>query len=156
MTWSWISSTVSPLQQLIGFLHKESKTNDVLKKQLIMELRDNLNLFREAFENTVTYDSVIDLLSNEAYRKAVSENFNFKKIKPGTISRKDIKDERNNRYEGWTAEKLMDKIDEKIQALKNIKKLNGGSVEKISSRVSLKMSNLYFRMKLMAEFIYSQ
>jgi hypothetical protein len=48
----------------------------------------------------------------------------------------------------------MDKIDEKIQALKNLKKLNGGSVEKIAPKISLKVSNLYFRMKLMADFIY--
>ena len=50
----------------------------------------------------------------------------------------------------------MDKIDEKIQALKNVKKLNGGSLEKDSQRVSLKISNLYFRMKLMADFIYAK
>jgi hypothetical protein len=119
-----------------------------------MELRDNLNLFREAIETPTTYDRLIDLLSNEAYRNAVKENFAFRKIRSGKILRRHIRDERNLRYEGWTSEKLMDKIDEKIQALKNLKKLNGGSVEKITSRVSLKVSNLYFRMKLMADFIH--
>jgi hypothetical protein len=154
MTWSWLTSTFPPLQQLINFLHKASKTNDVLKKQVIIELRDNLNLYREAYEQTATYDNLIDLLSNEAYRNAVKENFSFKKIKNGKIELHHIKDERNNRYLGWTAEKLLDKIDEKIQALKNLKKLNNGSVEKIHSKVTLKISNLYFRMKLMADFIY--
>ena len=119
-----------------------------------MELRDNLNLFREAIETPTTYDRLIDLLSNDAYRNAVKENFAFRKIRGGKILRRHIRDERNLRYEGWTSEKLMDKIDEKIQALKNLKKLNGGSVEKITPRVSLKVSNLYFRMKLMADFIY--
>jgi hypothetical protein len=154
MTWSWLSSTAAPLQQLVSFLQKQSKTADVQKKQVIMELRDNLNLFREAIETPTTYDRLIDLLSNEAYRSAVKENFAFKKIRGGKILRSHIRDERNLRYEGWTSEKLMDKIDEKIQALKNLKKLNGGSVEKITPRVSLKVSNLYFRMKLMADFIY--
>ena len=154
MTWSWLTSTFPPLQQLISFLQKASKTNDVLKKQVIIELRDNLNLFKEAYEQTATYDNLIDLLSNDAYRNAVKENFAFKKVRNGKIERRHIKDERNNRYLGWTAEKLLDKIDEKIQALKNLKKLNSGSVEKINSKVTLKISNLYFRMKLMADFIY--
>jgi hypothetical protein len=156
ITWNWLSSTVSPLQGLIGLGGEQSKTNDVQKKQVIMELRDNLNLFREAYENPITYDRLVDLLSNDAYRNAVKENFNFKKIKPGHIHRHHIKDDRNLRYIDWTAEKLMDKIDEKIQALKNVKKLNGGVLEKDSQRVSLKISNLYFRMKLMADFIYAK
>lgn len=154
MNWGWLSSTAGSLQQLIGFLHKQSRTNDVHKKQVIMELRDNLNLFREAFESPVTYDRIIDLLSNDAYRQAIRENFPFKKIRAGVIEKKHIKDERNNRYLGWTAEKLLDKIDEKIQALKNLKKLNNGTVEHLSTNVSLKVSNLYYRMKLMADFIY--
>jgi ribosome-binding protein aMBF1 (putative translation factor) len=64
-----------------------------------------------------------------------------------------IYDERNRRYQGWTAEKLADKIDEKIEELKAIKKMNGGTVEKTKNNISLMMSNLYFRMKLLADFI---
>jgi hypothetical protein len=156
MAWSWLSSTAAPLQQLVGFLHKQSRTNDVQKKQVIMELRDNLNLFKEALQLPISYDQLIDLLSNEAYRNAVKENFAFKKLKGGKIERKHILEERNLRYEGWTAEKLMDKIDEKIQSLKNFKKLHGGSVEKAGTRASLKVSNLYYRMKLMADFLYRE
>ena len=154
MNWNWLDAAFSPLQQLIGFLHQKSKTSDVIKKQVIIELRDNLNVFRNGFVNQVSYDQIIDLLSNEAYRNAIKENFSFKKIKQGAILEKHIKDERNKRYLGWTTEKLMDKIDEKIQGLKNLKKMNGGSVENIKSNVSLKLSNLFFRIKLMADFIY--
>ncbi|HET6768631.1 MAG TPA: hypothetical protein VFH08_14565, partial [Chitinophagaceae bacterium] len=63
--------------------------------------------------------------------------------------------ERNRRYQGWDAEKLMDKIDEKIEELKNIKKMNKGTVENVRNNISLMMSNLYYRMKLMADFIRS-
>ena len=62
-------------------------------------------------------------------------------------------DERNKKYIGWDAEKLTDKIDEKIQELKNIKKMNGNSVEKVKNNISLMLSNLYYRMKLLADFI---
>ncbi|NJO25770.1 MAG: hypothetical protein HC867_08430 [Bacteroidia bacterium] len=50
----------------------------------------------------------------------------------------------------------MDKIDEKIQEMKNIKKMSGGSVEKIKNNIAIKLSNLYFRIKLMADFIYGK
>ncbi|MDX2047667.1 MAG: hypothetical protein SFU87_12835 [Chitinophagaceae bacterium] len=155
-SWQWLSSTVNPLQQLIGFLHRKSETNDVLKKQIIIELRDNLNVFRNGFINQVSYDKIIDLLGNDAYRNAIKQNFNFKKLKEGKLEAKHIHDERNKRYMGWTAEKLMDKIDEKIQEMKNIKKMNGGSVEKIKNNIAIKLSNLYFRIKLMADFIYGK
>ena len=37
--------------------------------------------------------------------------------------------------------------------LKNIKKMNGNSVGKVKNNVSLMLSNLYYRMKLLADFI---
>ncbi|MBI1780933.1 MAG: hypothetical protein HYR66_06130 [Sphingobacteriales bacterium] len=151
----WLSSTIAPLQNLIGFLYKKSKTNDVHKKQLLTELRDNLNVFKNAFMDNTPYENVIDLLSNSAIRNAVKENFNFNKLRQGKIAASHIKEDRNKRYLGWTTEKLTDKIDEKIQELKNIKQLNGGNIKKIEQKVSIKLSNLYFRMKLLADFIQS-
>jgi hypothetical protein len=64
-------------------------------------------------------------------------------------------DDRNKKYIGWTAEKLIEKIDEKIVELKLLKKMNKGSVEKVKNNVQLMISNLYYRMKLLADFIKS-
>ena len=64
-------------------------------------------------------------------------------------------DERNKKYTGWDAEKLVDKIDEKIEELKNIKKMNNASVENVKNNITLMLSNLYYRMKLLADFIRS-
>ena len=50
----------------------------------------------------------------------------------------------------------MDKIDEKMVELKNIKKLNRDSVAEVKNNIPLMMSNLYFRMKLLADFIRSE
>jgi len=50
---------------------------------------------------------------------------------------------------------LIDKIDEKIVELKNIKKMNNNTVKEVKNNITLMMSNLYFRMKLMADFIQS-
>lgn len=155
MEWEWLKTGIGPLKDLVSFLNKEGKTNDVLKKQVIRELRNNLNIFHNGFLNNVSQDMIIEMLSNEAIKEAIKENFKFKKLKPGTIEPYHIYDERNKRYTGWEAEKLVDKIDEKIEELKNIRKMNGGSVVTVKNNISLMLSNLYYRMKLLADFIRS-
>ena len=155
MEWEWLKTGIGPLKDLVSFLNKEGKTNDVLKKQVIRELRNNLNIFHNGFLNNVSQDVIIEMLSNEAIKEAIKENFKFKKLKPGIIEPYHIYDERNKRYTGWEAEKLVDKIDEKIEELKNIRKMNGGSVVTVKNNISLMLSNLYYRMKLLADFIRS-
>lgn len=150
-----MNAGISPLKDLVSFLQKKSKTTDVLKKQLIMELRDNLNVLSNGFQNNTPFDKVVDLLSNEAIQQAIRENFSFKKLRKGFIELADIKEERNKKYLGWDTEKLVDKIDEKIVELRNLKKMNRDSLEGVSNNVALMMSNLYFRMKLLADFIKS-
>ncbi len=153
MNMEWIKLSIAPVKDLISFLHTKAKTTDVVKRQLFIELRDNLNVFSNGFLNESPYDNIIDLLSNAAIQQAIKENFSFNKLKKGTIEYKHIKDDRNKKYKGWNVEKLIDKIDEKITELKNIKKLNNGSVSKAKNNIPMMMSNLYFRMKLLADFI---
>lgn len=153
MDLEWLKAGIGPLKDLLAFLNKESKTSDIIKKQVIRELRNNLNIFHNAYLNSVSPDTMIDMLENEAIKEAIKQNFKFKKLKPGKIEPYHIKDERNKKYTGWDAEKLIDKIDEKIEELKNIKKMNKGSVETAKNNVSLMLSNLYYRMKLLADFI---
>ena len=153
MQLEWLKTGIDPLKDLLTFLTKEGKTNDVLKKQFIRELRNNLNIFHNAFLNNVSADIMIDMLSNESIKKGVEANFKFRKLKPGRIEPYHVHDERNRKYIGWDAEKLVDKIDEKIEELKNIKKMNKNTVSNIKNNVSLMLSNLYYRMKLLADFI---
>ena len=153
MNLDWLKTGIGPLKDLITFLNKEGKTNDILKKQVIRELRNNLNIFHNAFLNEVSQDVMIDMLSNESIKKAIEGNFKFKKIKPGTIEPYHVFNDRNKKYIGWDAEKLVEKIDEKIEELKNIKKMNKGSVKQVKNNTSLMLSNLYYRMKLLADFI---
>ena len=155
MQWEWLKTGVGPLKDLIVFLNKESKTNDVLKKQIIRELRNNLNIFHNGFLNNVSQDVIIDILGNDTIKEAIKNNFKFKKLKPGSIEPYHVFDDRNKKYIGWDAEKLIDKIDEKIEELKNIKKMNGGSVENVKNNLALMLSNLYYRIKLLADFIRS-
>jgi hypothetical protein len=153
MNLEWLKTGIGPLKDLLNFLSKEGKTNDILKKQVIRELRNNLNIFHNAYKNKVSPDIMIDMLNNEAINEALKNNFKFKKLKAGAIEPYHVYDERNKKYIGWDAEKLIDKIDEKIEELKNIKKMNKGSIEKVENNISLMLSNLYYRMKLLADFI---
>ena len=155
MEWEWLKTGMGPLKDLVTFLNKESKTNDILKRQVIRELRNNLNIFHNGFMNNVSQDTIIDMLSNEMIKEAIKGNFKFRKLKPGKIEPYHVYDERNKKYTGWDAEKLVDKIDEKIEELKNIKKMNRGSVAAVKNNISLMLSNLYYRMKLLADFIRS-
>ncbi|MBL7722557.1 MAG: hypothetical protein JNK27_00340 [Chitinophagaceae bacterium] len=153
MQLEWLKTGIGPLKDLLTFLNKEGKTNDVLKRQIIRELRNNLNIFHNAFLNNVDADIMIDMLGNEFIKKGVEANYKFNKLKPGRIEPYHVHDERNKKYIGWNAEKLVDKIDEKIEELKNIKKMNKNTVSNIKNNVSLMLSNLYYRMKLLADFI---
>jgi len=153
MNLEWLKTGIGPLKDLLTYLNKQIKTNDVLKKQVIRELRNNLNIFHNAYLNNVSPDVMIDLLSNEAIKDAIKNNFKFKKLKAGNIETRHVYDDRNKKYIGWDAERVVDKIDEKIEELKMIKKMNGNSVEKVKNNVSLMLSNLYYRMKLLADFI---
>src|SRR6185436_1834330 len=115
MNLDWLKTGIEPLKELLVFLNKAGKTNDILKKQVLRELRNNLNIFYNAFLNNVSLDIIIDMLSNECIKEAIKNNFKFNKLKPGTIKPSHISDERNKKYIGWDAEKLIDKIDEKIE-----------------------------------------
>ena len=155
MQLEWLKTGIGPLKELISFLNKEGKTNDVLKRQVIRELRNNLNIFHNGFMNNVSQDTIIDMLGNDMIKEAIKDNFKFKKLKPGRIEPYHIFDDRNKKYIGWETDRLVDKIDEKIEELKNIKKMNNGSVGNVKNNISLMLSNLYYRMKLLADFIRS-
>ena len=118
-----------------------------------MELRNNLNVLSNGFRNKSSFETIMTLLSNEAIQAAIQEGFAFKKLRAGTIEPYHVFEDRNRKYIGWTAEKLVDKIDEKMVELKNIQKLNNGSFTQAKNNIPMMMSNLYFRMKLLADFI---
>ena len=153
MQLEWLKSGIGPLKDLLTFLNKESRTNDVIKKQVLRELRNNLNIFHNGFLNNISADVMIDMLGNAMIQEAIKNNFKFKKLKAGAIEPYHVFDDRNKKYTGWDAEKLVDKIDEKIEELKNIKKMNGNSVKEVKNNIALMLSNLYYRMKLLADFL---
>lgn len=153
MEFEWLKTGIGPVKNLLDFLSKAGKRDDIIKLSIIRELRNNLDLFRQAFMGNISLDTLVDLLDNKAMEQASQKNYKFKKLVSGRIGRYHIADERNYKYTGWDAEKLIDKIDEKIKELKNIKKMNGGSIYGIRNNIELMISNLFYRIKLLADFI---
>jgi len=98
MQLEWLKTGIGPLKDLLTFLNKESKTNDILKKQIIRELRNNLNIFHNAYLNNISPDVMIDMLTNDAIKEAIKNNFKFKKLRVGDIEPYHIYDERNRKY----------------------------------------------------------
>ena len=153
----WISGglgAIGEFRNILTSLTAKSKSTNVHKKLIIRELRDNLRKYESVFKNNLSVDLLIDNLDNEAVENAIQDNFDFKKLKRGEIPEKLIREPRNKKYAGWTAETLIDKIDEKIEELKNLKRLNKGTVLDLRhSNTHLMLSNLFYRMKLLARFI---
>ena len=152
----WLKAGLGPLEKLISFLQLKSDTTDIHKKELLRELRLNLSVFRNGYLNKFPDDTIIGNLSNDGIRAAIKVNFKFSKLKPGKIEPYHIQDERNRRYQGWTIATLFDKIDEKIEELRTIQKMNGGTVKQVKNNIPLMLSNLYYRLKLAADFIQSE
>ena len=154
---SWIAiaiGAIGELRELFGLLTAKSKTTNVHKKMIIRELRDNLKRYESVFKNRLSINALIDDISNEAIEKAINDNFNFKKLKKGYIPESIIHEPRNRKYIGWTAEAIVEKIDEKTEELKCIKRLNGGTVASLAkTNINLMLSNQFYRMKLLGRFI---
>lgn len=148
----FINPTISVLKELIPFLNERAKSQKSTEKMLLIELHDNLFALKQAHENGADIKAVIKKLSNQQINRAIEKAFDFKKIKPGTVQAVLINDERNKRYAGWTCEQLFEKINDKIRELKMIPELFPDFDDKHKG-LTLKISNLYFRMKLLAEFI---
>ena len=159
LDFSWRNATINPLKDLIYFLSQKGKAESVLKKSLVIELRNNLNVFRNGFINNTPYDNIIDLLDKTAAAKALENprDSGIKKIMHEKIGLYHVQDERNLKYIGWSGQKLLDKIEEKTSELKNLKEMFGGTVKDAkANNVALMLSNLYFRYKLFAEFIRAE
>lgn len=148
----FINPTIAALRELIPYLSEKSKTENITKRLVLRELRDNLKVLIYAYEKKADVDKVIDRLNNAAIKEAVKTGFDFNKICKGKITEQLITEERNKKYIGWSCEQLFDKVDEKIEELRLIKNLYP-NLDESRKNMTLVIGNLYFRMKLLADFI---
>lgn len=153
MAFDWLS-VIKMIPDLVGNLGGLVKYNRATKDALIRELRLNIKAFNTAFKNKkIDYDKLVDLLQNDAVKTARKSRFTFNSIKSQSVKTQDIKDNRNMRYIGKDCDWLFKNIDEKIEDLRIQKQYNGSLNGLENSNISLQFSNLFFKMKLLADFI---
>ncbi len=153
MTWEWLSS-IKNIAEIVSSLGDLAKNNRATKDLLIRELKLNLKAFETAQNNKkVNYDRLLSLLKNDRIQNARETRFTFATLKKGVVEDKHISDDRNKRHLGKSCEWLFKSIDEKIDDLRNQKQYHG-SLETINkAAMARQFSNLFYKMKLLAEFI---
>ena len=151
MAWEWLS-LIGSLPDIITGISKKSRTNVVTKKLLLSELKNNLKHFKTAHRNSFNYIQLISIISNSEIIEARRNGFRFSKIKNGSIIKEIVQDKRNEKYIGKDCEWLFHNISDKITELKAIYNLN--PLPNLSkSNMTLQFSNLFYKMKLLADFI---
>jgi hypothetical protein len=153
MAFEWLSS-IKDITDLITSLGEVINSNRATKDLLLRELKLNLKAFQTAQKSKeINYDQLLKLLHNEEIKKARTAHFSFMTIKKGNIETKHIHDERNVRYKTKNIEWLFKNIDEKIEDLRNQQQYHE-SLQRIErTNISLQFSNLFYKMKLLADFI---
>lgn len=153
MTWTWLSNILE-ISEIIKSLNTLISGNRAMKDALLRELKINLHAYKIAQENDlVDYDKLFDLLKNDKIIEARESQFVFSSIKTGKIKEHHIKDTRNQRYVGKDVSWLFKNIDEKIEDLRNQKVYYDSLNQVKSSNIGLQFSNLFYKMKLLVDFI---
>ncbi len=147
----WLA-VVKELPSLIKELGGLITSSRATKNLLLSELKNNLKQFENAKKAHLSYDQLITIVSNEQMLVARKSGFTFSLIKIGRIQEKHIIDKRNKRYIGKDCEWLFISISDKIDELKKLQSQK--SFDEIDElNIPLQFSNLFFKMKLLAEFI---
>ena len=153
MALEWLSS-IKGIADIIASLSKIIKSNSATKDLLIKELKLNIKAFEIAQQDRIIdYDKLLLLLNNERINKARQSKFNFSTIKKGKIENRHVKDIRNKRYIDKNCGWLFKNIDDKIDELRITKQYHNTLKNIERKYVALQFSNLFFKMKLLAEFI---
>lgn len=153
MAFDWIA-IIKTIPDLVTGLGGIIKNNKATKDALIRELKLNIKAFNTAGKTKkVNYDKLLELLQNETIKTARKERFTFNSVKYGKIELNDIRDERNQRYKGKDCNWLFKNIDEKIEDLRIQKEYHGSLNNLENSNIALQFSNLFYKLKLLAEYI---
>ena len=153
MAYEWLSG-IKGIAAIVASLSEVIKNNRATKDLLLRELKLNIKAFETAQKNKIVdYDKLLELLKNEKIQKARESRYTFSTIKRGNIELKQVKDDRNKRYIGKNCEWLFKNIDEKIEDLRNQKQYYGSLEEINKTSIALQFSNLFYKMKLLADFI---
>ncbi|MBN1598235.1 MAG: hypothetical protein JW894_08070 [Bacteroidales bacterium] len=136
------------------FLTARINESKGLKQLLIREIQYNLTRLKHRNSKGIDKKALIENLKNDILIKVITGNYKFHKL----LSNKEINPEmvknipRAKKYTSWDCNKLMNSIDQKIVALKDLPKLfpdfNSAPIN-LTSR----LDNLYLQLLLVTLLI---
>lgn len=139
---------------LYKFLTLKAQNKNATKKLLLREIRDNLKLLEHRNKTGVDRFAIIIKLNNSSLLKAISENYNFKNLaKKQRITKETfLRLPKAKKYHNWDAEGLLNSIDEKIVAIKNLPDLYP-NLENAPVNLTLRLDNLYLQLILISYLV---
>lgn len=129
---------IQDLYAVFDSLYAKNLQKQVLKDSVEMEMAQNLDFLRAALQEQLEAEKIISGLENKYFLESIKSGFDFnslQKSKLQTFTTGNIKE--FNPYLGWSTEKLIKKVYERIAVLKKL------STTKPSIDVSRRLQNLF-------------
>lgn len=149
------NSIGSSISTFYSYLTKRSQTNNIHKKLVFREIRDNLKRLQNRNKRNLKMDQLILSLKNEAYTNAILNGFDLNSLatnKQTVVTESILIKKRNSRYLGWNCERLLDSVDAKIVELKDLVSYYD-SLDQSTNNFTLKLNNLYYQILLLVILI---
>ena len=150
----YLQTSIGTIKELFTFLSDRSKSKDIIKNDILRELRDNFKLLEHRDKEGVNIKAIIDGLQIIAIEEAYKQNYNFDKLLDHNkkLEKHFILNKRQEKYIGWDAGKFIYSLEGKIKDLKNLPGLYT-DITKAPVNLSLRFDNLYFQTVLFVLFI---
>ena len=127
------------------FLTSKAQSNNIHKKMIIREIRDNIKRLELRNRTGVNLNLLIQKLDNTSLVKAMENNYQLNKVAGNIkIEPDDCVSDKFTKYIGWDAEKLLNSIDGKLVALKDILDIFP-DLNRSGINITTRLNNLYIQ-----------
>jgi len=144
---------LSTAASVAKFIQSLIKSTRGIKRTLLLELQQNIQLIYLHFESGSLIDRIIEKLDSSYYKKAIESNFNFNSLQKAKLKEELINNvPQYKSYVGWTTEQLFTNIYIKIHTLQTIVEIDAKN-EKL--RKNVRLINILKLMLLLLKHIKS-
>lgn len=141
-------NALSTSEKLTLALYKFITGQRGIKRTVVLELKQNIELIRLYAETEGDPKDLIHHLSDQAFRSALQQGFNFNSLQRGQITEKSTQNTPQLiKYHGWDTQKMFENIYEKVVTLKHATKIKQ---HKKPIRLGIRLQNLFKLMRLLA------
>ena len=139
---------LAQVKKIASSLYKWITGNRGLKRTVVLELKENIELIRLYIKSGADPKEIIPELSDTAFRSALVQGFNFNALKRSKISSNSTLGlPQLRKYHGWETQEVFENIYQKISTLKKAAKLKK---TKKPIRLGVRLQNLFKMMVMLA------